>query len=112
MENESLKPIYVPDNIVLNIELALHRKGRAKITDKTCLELIAQIVDWWEASLTDKELETALFMLGDRQKLSKPPGKESFSIGMLIPFDIYHRERKTDEFSGGSKTRPTRLASH
>ncbi|KAG6994169.1 hypothetical protein G7Y79_00046g082200 [Physcia stellaris] len=80
MENESLKPIYVPDNIVLNIELALHRKGRAKITDKTCLELIAQIVDWWEASLTDKELETALFMLGDRQKLSKPPGKESFSI--------------------------------
>ena len=94
MENGSLKPIYVPENIVLNIELALHRKGKTKITDKKCLELIAQIVDWWEASLTDKELETALSILGNRQQLSKPPGKEGFSIGMLISPDTYHRERE------------------
>lgn len=94
MENGSLKPIYVPENIVLNIALALHRTSKTKITDEQCLELVAQIVDWWEASLTDKELETALSMLGERQQLSKPPGKEGFSIGMLIPPDIYHRERK------------------
>lgn len=103
-------PIHLPDGIELDIGLVLHRETNT--TNKRCLESLAQMVDWWDASLTDKELERALFMLGEREELSQPLGKEGFPIGMLMSEKPYHRERKSDGFSDTSLNWPTRLATH
>ncbi|KAG7008466.1 hypothetical protein G7Y79_00005g016070 [Physcia stellaris] len=53
------------------------------------------MVDWCDASLTDKELERTLSTLGERQQLSRPRGKEGF------PIDVKEK-RKQGDLNDGS----------
>ena len=62
-------------------------------------ENLAPMVDWCDAALTDKELERALFMLGERQQLSRPRGKEGFPIDVFVVFwHLSPRARKVMGF--------------
>lgn len=89
-----MKPIEVPEGIELDIGLLLHPIDPFAIqkhtSKKRFLDKLAQIVDWWDACLTDKELRRAIFLLGEREELSLILGKEGFPLGMLMSSNTYH----------------------
>ena len=40
-------------------------------------------MDWWDASLTDEELERALLLLDEWEELAQPLGKLSFWLQLI-----------------------------
>ena len=95
-EDDSSGDIDVPNDIEDFINMFLHRISSLKSQKEHInehpeyLSKLAHIVDWWEAALTNEELERALFLLGERTGLSPPPSRLSYPKGMLMSPNTCH----------------------